>query len=201
MENSEDIDLEEQIRQWINEVGEDEDNSESDNDIKRLEKRKRQGKKTSNIWDHFKVIDGGDSKHPTPRAACIYCGVDYAADTKRCGTSTLWGHVHRKCKKCPFSEWVVENKKKQASILQFGKSIPSTNVEEEVASSEQVLKFSQKVVREKITSYLVLDELPFRHVNGKGFQKLIKYFFPQFEFPSRFTIGRDINQMFLDEKK
>lgn len=46
-----------------------------------------------------------------------------------------------------------------------------------------------------------MDELPFRDVDGKGFQKLIRYFFPQFEFPSRYTIASDIFQMFLDEKK
>lgn len=92
------------------------------------------------------MVEGGDPKHP--RATCNYCGLDYAADTNHCGTSTLWGHVERKCKKCHFSEWVEENKKKQTSILQFTKLTLSTNLEEEVASSGQVVKFSQKVVRE-----------------------------------------------------
>ena len=187
--------LEREIEQWVKEN--ETQNSSSNKKIKWLEKRKRQGKRTSTIWEHFTMLEGGDKNKP--RAACNYCNLDYAADTKSCGTSTLWMHVEHKCKKCPFSTWVEENKKKQSSILQFTKKTEDSP-NEEVASSGQVVKFSQKVVREEISKYLIMDELPFRHIDGKGFQRLIRYFFPKFEFPSRVTIARDIYQLFLDEK-
>ncbi|XP_062119090.1 zinc finger BED domain-containing protein RICESLEEPER 2-like [Humulus lupulus] len=51
-----------------------------------------------------------------PRAACNYCGTNYAADTKFNGTSTLWAHVERKCEKCPFNDWVEKSKKQKERV-------------------------------------------------------------------------------------
>ncbi|XP_062088415.1 zinc finger BED domain-containing protein RICESLEEPER 2-like [Humulus lupulus] len=135
-----------------------------------------------------------------PRAACNYCGTDYAVDTKLNGNSTLWAHVERKCKKCPFSDWVEQSKKQQSTMDRFTKKTTTCN-EEEVASSGLPLKLNQNVVRKVIAKYIIVDELSFRHVDEKGFQKLIKHFFPTFQFPSRFTVARDIYSAFLDQKK
>ncbi|XP_062104385.1 pre-mRNA-processing protein 40A-like [Humulus lupulus] len=80
-----------------------EDNEkEKEKEVERPEKKQRVGKKTSSVWDHYTMLHDCDPKKP--RAACNYCGTDYAADTKLNGTSTLWAHVERKCKKCPFSD-------------------------------------------------------------------------------------------------
>ncbi|PON59173.1 Ribonuclease H-like domain containing protein [Parasponia andersonii] len=167
-----------QVDDWIKETkraeievsrsnDKDEDNNDAA-DVEQPRKRKRAGKKTSSIWEHFTMIDGKD------RAACNYCNLDYAANTKLCGTSILWSHVEYKCRKCPFSDWVEQNKKQQMSMLQFTKK----TADSEVASSGQLVKFSQKKIKEEISTYFILDELPFRHVDGKGFQRLIRYFFP-----------------------
>ena len=43
-------------------------------------------RKTSQIWDHFKKLDGNVK---TPRAACMYCGKDYACHTILNGTSNM----------------------------------------------------------------------------------------------------------------
>ncbi|KAF4402777.1 hypothetical protein G4B88_010229 [Cannabis sativa] len=61
----------------------------------RVESRKK--RLTSDVWDHFKMIP---KKHPNdkPRAACNYCGIDYAADTKLKGTSTLRNHIENQYK-------------------------------------------------------------------------------------------------------
>ena len=52
---------------------------------------KRKPTRTSDIWEHFtkaKVSERGE-----PRSICNYCGKDYASDTKRVGTSSMWGHL------------------------------------------------------------------------------------------------------------
>ena len=43
-------------------------------------------RKTSQIWDHFKKLDGNAK---TPRAACKYCGKDYACHIMLNGTSNM----------------------------------------------------------------------------------------------------------------
>jgi hypothetical protein len=47
-------------------------------------------RKTSQIWDHFKKLDGNVK---SPRAACMYCGKDYACHTILNGTSNMWSHL------------------------------------------------------------------------------------------------------------
>ena len=176
-----------------------EDNEkEKEKEVERPEKKQRVGKKTSSVWDHYTMLPDCDPKKP--RAAYNYCGTDYVADTKLNGTSTLWAHVERKCKKCPFSDWVEQSKKQQSTMDRFTKKTTTCN-EEEVASSGLPLRFNQNAVRKVIAEYIIMDELSFRHVDGKGFQKLIKHFFPTFQFPSRFTVARDIYNAFLDQKK
>jgi hypothetical protein len=75
-------------------------NTEEGNPASRCNKRK-----TSQIWDHFKKLDGNAK---TPRAACKYCGKDYACHTILNGTSNMWSHLGV-CKKFPF---VIDRKQK-----------------------------------------------------------------------------------------
>ncbi|XP_062085737.1 zinc finger BED domain-containing protein DAYSLEEPER-like [Humulus lupulus] len=176
-----------------------EDNEiEKEKEVERPEKKQRVGKKASSVWDHYTMLPDCDPKKP--RVACNYCGTDYAANTKLNETSTLWAHVERKCKKCPFSDWVEQSKKQQSTMDRFTKKTTTCN-EEEVASSGLPLRFNQNAVRKVIAEYIIMDELSFRYVEEKGFQNLIKHFFPTFQFPSRFTVARDIHNVFLDQKK
>ncbi|KAL5554171.1 hypothetical protein UlMin_041572 [Ulmus minor] len=146
-------------------------------------KRGRPGKKTSDVWSHFKIRDDG-------RAECNYCGQDYKYDTKTCGTSTLRTHVEVKCKKYPLR---IEDKKQKA-ITQFTKSRAA---EEDDVNCK---KYDPKEVRGEIATYFILAELPFRHVQDEGFQRYTRYFYPTFQFPSRVTVAKDIYQMYLAEK-
>ncbi|KAL5581110.1 hypothetical protein UlMin_013552 [Ulmus minor] len=141
-------------------------------------KRGRLGKKTSDVWSHFKIRDDG-------RAECNYCGQDYKYDTKTCGTSTLRTHVEVKCKKYPLR---IEDKKQKAITL-FTKSKAAE--EDEVNCKKNDLK----EVRGEIATYFILAELPFRHVQDEGFQRYTRYFYPTFQFPSRVTVAKDIYQM------
>ncbi|KAL5576740.1 hypothetical protein UlMin_018439 [Ulmus minor] len=150
---------------------------------KQKNKRGRPGKKTSDVWSHFKIRADG-------RAECNYCGQDYKYDTKTCGTSTLQTHVEVKCKKYPLR---IEDKKQKAITL-FTKSKAA---EEDDVNCK---KYDPKEVRGEIATYFILDELPFRRVQDEGFQRYTRYFYPTFQFPSRVTVAKDIYQMYLAEK-
>ncbi|KAL5560355.1 hypothetical protein UlMin_036566 [Ulmus minor] len=163
-----------------------EENCEQVNSEKPPAKKKRLGKKTSSVWDHFTVLVGSQPE----RAACNYCGQNYASSTKTCGTKSMWVHLD-KCKKYPFAN----KEANQMSITAFTKKSGTGD------SEETVSKLSQKEIRAEITRYFIVDELPFRHVDGRGFRRFVKKAYPHFVFPSRVTIARDIYQLYLDTRK
>ena len=73
--------------------------------IRKKKKRDIGSRVVSKVWDHFTKLDG-DPKFP--RAACNYCGKDYACAAKKDGTSNMWTHLKIQYKKYPFR---VEDKK------------------------------------------------------------------------------------------
>ena len=48
------------------------------------------------VWDHFTKVQGGDQKDP--KCTCNYSGKDYACDSRRVGTSSLWVYLNNQCK-------------------------------------------------------------------------------------------------------
>ncbi|KAF4388004.1 hypothetical protein G4B88_017037 [Cannabis sativa] len=77
-------------------------------------------------------------KHPNdkPRAACNYCGIAYAADTKLNGTSTLRNHIENQCKKYPLSVRVEDQKQKLLSLTKKSEDA-STITSESLAEASQ----------------------------------------------------------------
>ena len=47
---------------------------------------------------------------------------------------------------------------------------------------------------------IILDELPFKFVERKGFKRCMSLACPRFRIPSRWTITRDYYQLYIDEK-
>ena len=110
----------------------------------------------SEVWDHFTKI--GDGK----RAVCNYCANSYASDPKKNGTSTMKGHMLN-CTKGPYYTECNKDKK----LLAFYKK--QKHGEEEVCSNELVaVHWTKKGFRKALAKYIVIDELPFRHVEGEG---------------------------------
>ncbi|GKB14705.1 zinc finger BED domain-containing protein RICESLEEPER 2-like protein [Tanacetum coccineum] len=62
-------------------------------------------------------------------------------------------------------------------------------------------KFDQKTVRRSLAYMLVVDELPFKFVEGKGFKHFLNATQPLFHTPSRITMARDCVKLYLEEKK
>ena len=47
---------------------------------------------------------------------------------------------------------------------------------------------------------IILDELPFKFVEGKGIKRCMSVACPRFRIPSLWTIARDCYQPYIDEK-
>ncbi|KAK1377927.1 hypothetical protein POM88_024671 [Heracleum sosnowskyi] len=79
---------------------------------------KKKPTRTSDVWDNFVKIKGGNPNDP--RCTCKYCGADYACHSTRVGTSSLWGHL-KKCKKYPNN--VADKKQKDGTCDSASKTI------------------------------------------------------------------------------
>ncbi|KAM6564201.1 hypothetical protein CsatB_030096 [Cannabis sativa] len=164
-----------------------EEEVENDKEEMGNEKNKKP-KGKSDIWQFFTRIVGGNLEDP--RAACNFCGKDYAAHPKNCGTSTLWNHLNR-CPKNP-------NRVNKQKILCFE---PKKEGEGGATANLIAVQFDKQKCRQSIAKYILLEELPFRHVESEGFRQLIRQLEPRLETISRMTIARDIYQLYLDEKE
>ncbi|PRQ31035.1 putative ribonuclease H-like domain-containing protein [Rosa chinensis] len=49
--------------------------------------------------------------------------------------------------------------------------------------------------------YIILDELPFSHVEGEGFRRFMGRALPYWRIPSRKTIAKDVFKLYLGEKE
>lgn len=62
-----------------------------------LKRTKIYPKSRSEIWFHFSRLESDRN-----RAACNYCGAEYACCSNKNGTSGLWNHFKGRCKKNPY---------------------------------------------------------------------------------------------------
>ncbi|KAH9768778.1 BED-type domain-containing protein [Citrus sinensis] len=60
--------------------------------------------------------------------------------------------------------------------------------------------WSQDACRRAVTKMIIMGELLFSFVDNKGFGHFCSVVIPQFVMPSRGTIGRDVMDLFLEEK-
>ena len=62
-------------------------------------------------------------------------------------------------------------------------------------------KYDEKEIKQSFIELIVLAELPFKFVEHPTFIKYSAKMQPRFNFPSRFTIARDISKFFIEERK
>lgn len=149
------------------------------------------GRETSQIWDHFDkfIAKGGKC-----RAKCKYCIKHFAAETKTNGTSTLWKHLNEKCPKSPFR--FVD--KRQSTL----KPVPiKVGGQENGTSSIERVVYNVEDIRRAIAEFVIIDEQPFKVVEGEGFKKLMAKALPNFELPSRVTVARHCLKIYQEEKE
>ncbi|XP_058782786.1 zinc finger BED domain-containing protein RICESLEEPER 2-like [Vicia villosa] len=141
-------------------------------------------RKRSEVWDHFNLIPDSDPA----TAACKYCHQKYMCDSKKHGTSNLKSHM-KTCSKYPLNLSTDPTQ----TILTYS-TIPGVGL---VPTSS---RFDPVGCRKGLAYFIILDEKPFRTVEGEGFKYFCYQMKPQFTIPSRRTIARDCFQIYLDEK-
>ncbi|XP_055961910.1 zinc finger BED domain-containing protein RICESLEEPER 2-like [Mercurialis annua] len=157
---------------------------------KPVDKKRKQVSVRSKVWDHFERIVDDNGKLILSK--CLYCAKTYNSDTKINGTSTLRSHI-LSCFKNPHSK----DTRQALLTLQPVDACPNEN---EGKGQLGTWKFNQEDIRKALSYMLIIDELPFRFVEGMGFKKLMSVACPRFHIPSRWTVNRDCYQMFLDER-
>ncbi|XP_019190500.1 PREDICTED: zinc finger BED domain-containing protein RICESLEEPER 2-like [Ipomoea nil] len=156
-------------------------------------KKRKEVESRAPCWDHFEKIK--DSDGIVIKGKCIYCAKVYCCESKKHGTSSLRLHVVN-CLKNPHS------KETRQSLLTF-QPAPSSAGTQSSEGTEGVLGtwvFDQDLIRRALAEMIILDELPFRIVEGHGFRKFVLVCCPRFKIPSRWTISRDIFKIFSDER-
>ncbi|XP_028103742.1 uncharacterized protein LOC114302863, partial [Camellia sinensis] len=64
-----------------------------------------------------------------------------------------------------------------------------------------VMPFSIEVARRHLAEMIIIDELPFRFVDGVGFKRFCNVMQPKFKIPSRYTVAGDIVDIYTNERE
>eukprot|EP00268_Persea_americana_P044179 TRINITY_DN4464_c0_g2_i4.p1 TRINITY_DN4464_c0_g2~~TRINITY_DN4464_c0_g2_i4.p1 ORF type:complete len:722 (-),score=131.76 TRINITY_DN4464_c0_g2_i4:535-2700(-) len=148
---------------------------------------KRKGRE-SNVWEYFTKNYKKDS-NVVDGAQCKFCPHKYSYKSKN-GTITLRSHV-RVCPKIPQN---MQEKIKKQKVLTSSQTKLGEN-------SLGMWKFSQDFCRETLVKMVVMDELPFKFVERKGFHLFCAAIQPNWKPVSRMTVARDCLSLYGSEKR
>ena len=98
------------------------------------------------------------------------------------------------CKKFPF---VVDKKQK---VLVLEPKIEKGELGEQNVGSLKAIGYNYDEYRQALAKMVIIDELPFNFVEGRGFKFFARTMQPRFDIPSRFTIMRDCLKLYVEEK-
>ncbi|KAH9767314.1 BED-type domain-containing protein [Citrus sinensis] len=149
-------------------------------------KRKRPPmKKRSAIWNHFTLLEDNPNK-----CICNYCGKQYQCHSRLDGITNMTRHI-KTCES--YKTFRAQQSGSQQNLTSEGG--------EENASNLVLGKgWSQDACRRAVTKMIIMGELPLSFVDNKGFRHFCSVAIPQFVMTSQRTIGRDVMELFLEEK-
>ncbi|KAH9759845.1 BED-type domain-containing protein [Citrus sinensis] len=165
--------------------------SDDDNQSVQMEgtqkaKRKRPAmKKRSATWNHFTLLEDNPNK-----CKCNYCGRQYQCHSRRDGITNMRNHILACLAYKTFRE--QQEGSQQNLTIEGGEGNASNMV---LAKG-----WSQDACRRAVTKMIIMGELPLSFVDNKGFRHFCSVAIPQFVMPSRRTVGRDVMDLFLEEK-
>ena len=134
--------------------------------------------RNSTVWDYFTKVKDGNPNDPI--CTCNYCGKEYACDSRRVGTSSLWVHLNNQCKKYPYR---VADKKQKLLSFQSGN---------DGGGNLLAMTFNKERCRKALAKFVIKDEQAFSVVEGEGFKEFVQELQPKIVIPSRRTVTRDI---------
>ncbi|MED6195199.1 hypothetical protein PIB30_117185 [Stylosanthes scabra] len=145
--------------------------------------------KTSYVWSHFTALPVAENGGKY-LAKCHHCPKKYGCHPTKHGTNSMNKHL----KGAHPSIFTKGGKK--GTLHNF---MPKAGEEGEPVKVSKGYNFEE--YKKSVAEFVVLDEMPFRVVEGIGFRRMVKKIEPRFPVPSRFTVSRDCFQLYLDEKK
>ncbi|XP_025681395.1 zinc finger BED domain-containing protein RICESLEEPER 1-like [Arachis hypogaea] len=148
----------------------------------------RRGKK-SYVWQHFTVLLLTETKGQH-QAKCNHCQKKYGCHPTKHGTNSLNKHLKNAHK------WIFTKEGKKGTLHGY-----MPKIEEEQDLCKAFKGYNLEDCKKSVAEFVVLDEMPFKVVEGIGFRKMLNHFEPRFTVPSRWTVSRDCFQLYLDEKK
>uniref|UniRef100_A0A803MM37 BED-type domain-containing protein n=1 Tax=Chenopodium quinoa TaxID=63459 RepID=A0A803MM37_CHEQI len=160
------------------------DESEVGNENATTKSTKVGDKRKSEYWNHF-----WDFRDPVTKkivqVKCKYCEKMLTGNTNN-GTSSLKKHLGA-CSKYPPN---VDKKQKLISVYKSPESD---------ATIVSNWKFDETACRLGLARMVIVDEQPFSIVEREGFRYFCSVAVPQFHIPSRFTVARDVKNIFVCE--
>ncbi|XP_050277953.1 zinc finger BED domain-containing protein RICESLEEPER 2-like [Quercus robur] len=151
---------------------------------------KGNNRKKSIAWDHFEKVDIGEGHF---KAVCNYCQKTYLADSKGHGTANLLNHMPI-CVKNPNRKTL-----KGQQTLAF-----EPKMDGEEGFQLLLTAFTIEASRKALTEMVIIDELPFRFVEGYGFQRYATTLQPKLQIrdiPSHQTVARDVIDIYGVERE
>ncbi|XP_043806223.1 zinc finger BED domain-containing protein RICESLEEPER 3-like [Manihot esculenta] len=140
------------------------------------------------VWDHFTKFINSEGEL---KGKCNYCKKKFFCDPKRNKTTALRNHLNS-CKKHPHS---IETRQAQLSLQ---KNASDNDVND--LGTLTTWRYDENTIRKALVHMIIIDELPFRFVEGEGFRSLMRAICPRFRIPSRWTISRDCYDLFIEER-
>ena len=123
------------------------------------------------------------------KAKCIYCAITIFCHSKIHGTSSLRNHMLA-YKKNPHSKYTRQ------ALLTFKLDVEAS----ENVGLFEAWKFDQDQIRAALSKMIIIDELPFKFVEGEGFKQFVVVVCPRFKIPSRWTVSRDCFNSYIEER-
>ncbi|KAI3850037.1 hypothetical protein MKX03_024912 [Papaver bracteatum] len=140
------------------------------------------GKKRSDVWNHFEMED-----KPSKYEKCRHCKTKIAAQGIKYGTGGMNNHL-KICKQKPKEEKGQQTLDFQPARLgEEGKLVAVT--------------FNQDACTKAVILFVILDEQPFRVVEGEGFKELCRVLESRYKVPYRMTISRGVLNLYEAEKE
>uniref|UniRef100_A0A803N206 BED-type domain-containing protein n=1 Tax=Chenopodium quinoa TaxID=63459 RepID=A0A803N206_CHEQI len=149
----------------------------------------RKSKRKAEYWKYYlEYVENGKL-----RAECKFCPKTFAADGNLNGSKNVKNHAES-CLDNPINIEKEKGKEKQTKLY-FDQEHESS----ELKCGSRIINLND--VREALIHMIIVDELPFKHVEKSGFRHFVQVACPQFHIPSRVTIARDCLKLYYSEKE
>jgi len=159
--------------------------TQNSNSVEALPPKPKTNVQKSIVWEHFTKVDGGDPEDP--KSKCNYCSKLFSCHPRRLGTSSMLSHIRNSCKKYPSRFGKLDNSQ---SMLSFDAKKEGQEGDGSVGNLV-IAKYNVQKIREALAKMVIVDELPFRFVEGEGFHYFMKTVESRFKIPSRYTVMKD----------